>query len=454
MLKRTGTSTALAALLALAGATAGAEEAQKTAAADESTAATATSSVEGAVAPPPADASTSKKKKRSHRGEGTHVAGFVLTTPWRVGVGGGALIGEGTLRAKAALMGASAAFEPEVERGIVRVALPLAVDHRETVGASLRETDARAGLDTDLRFSPRLRVGLDLKLRGLWRPDWPDQYQPTAMGMATSDRFSHLDAGGEVSLTTMPFKHQHVRLEYGYQVIDYANDPNFDAIDEPTHLVPADHGEHQLGLSWRHFAQSWKLGGAVDFSYQSYDFARARDAGTGKTHATPGGPPPNPLYQQLELEPALVGDVELADGHVEIDGHFGWEIVDDVYQGYYSYSGPHPEMKVAWRGRLGELTARADLKWRTYGPNSYAVGPDHPALEFGDRRVDRRFGLTLGGRLPVGHDLALLARSSLIVRRSNFPDYVPGVFPSTRAYEIDWDYNNVTVEVGVEWAPK
>ena len=40
-------------------------------------------------------------------------------------------------------------------------------------------------------------------------------------------------------------------------------------------------------------------------------------------------------------------------------------------------------------------------------------------------------------------------------RDTNFPDYVPGVYPPTapRPYDIRWDYTNWSVLGGVEWKP-
>jgi hypothetical protein len=36
-------------------------------------------------------------------------------------------------------------------------------------------------------------------------------------------------------------------------------------------------------------------------------------------------------------------------------------------------------------------------------------------------------------------------------RRTNFPDYVPRVFPASRTYDVHWDYDNVWVFGGVRW---
>ncbi len=39
------------------------------------------------------------------------------------------------------------------------------------------------------------------------------------------------------------------------------------------------------------------------------------------------------------------------------------------------------------------------------------------------------------------------------MRRTNFPTYVPGVYPAPQDYDIDWSYENYVVEAGVEYRP-
>ncbi|HVR21455.1 MAG TPA: hypothetical protein VMS65_17195 [Polyangiaceae bacterium] len=37
-------------------------------------------------------------------------------------------------------------------------------------------------------------------------------------------------------------------------------------------------------------------------------------------------------------------------------------------------------------------------------------------------------------------------------RRTNFPSYVPYVYPSTQPYDIDWDYDNATLLIGARFS--
>ncbi len=38
-------------------------------------------------------------------------------------------------------------------------------------------------------------------------------------------------------------------------------------------------------------------------------------------------------------------------------------------------------------------------------------------------------------------------------RDTNYPDYVPGILPATRFYDIQWSYTNVQVLVGIQYGP-
>lgn len=364
------------------------------------------------------------------------------------------LSGSGTLVETAATTGVAAEVAPTWQRERLELALPLQADHRQTFGASLVTTDARAGVDATYRRSPRLRLGAGAELRGVWKPDWPDQYQPVAAGMlGTTDRYSHVDLSVGASVSAIPLRHWHARVAWAVDVVDYADDPSFNMIDEPTHLVPGDHTANALKGDWKYFGDGWKAGVGLDFAYASYTKQYARDAGTGLTHAGAGGPPPNPFYKEATFEPRLGADLDLAGGAGELDVSYGYEIVNDTYQGYYSYRGHHPEAALRWRLGALETALKADLKWRTYGPDSYAAGGSHPPLEYGDRRVDRRFGGGLDVRYAVTGHWTVLGEADAIIRRTNFPNYVPNVFPASRQYDIEWSYENYVVQAGLEYRP-
>jgi hypothetical protein len=397
----------------------------------------------------PAETSVAKerpRKKRKRRKPRRAIAASVEATA-------GVLGGEGTVRDGAGFVAVEGKLRPRWERDAVRLELPVTIGDRETVGATFPER--RAGVDARVRLerSPALRFSARAGVDGTWRPGWPDPYQPLADGsLAATSRRSHLDGGAGVGVAAIPLRHQHLRAEYDYRHVDYLDDAAYDPIDAPTHLVPGDHDEHALSLDWRHHGDGWKLGGGVDLTHASYAYAYARDAGTGLTHAGAGGPPPNPLQRTLTVEPRI--RLDLDGDRADVDLSYGLPVSSDLHEGYYSYVEHHPEVDATIHAtRAIELELSAELRWRTYGANSYAVAPpDHPMLDFGTRRSDRTLRSGVEVRVELGGGLAAVGSARLTVRRTNFPDYVPGVFPDSRAYAIDWDYDDVTIAAGLAWS--
>ncbi|MHB8875014.1 MAG: hypothetical protein ACYC8T_15120 [Myxococcaceae bacterium] len=331
-----------------------------------------------------------------------------------------------------------------------QASLPVALSHRQTVGAALVESKGSAGLELRYRFSPKLRVSLEGGLLGVRRPGWPDLYQPLAGGgYQPTDRYSHFDGKLEAQVAGIPLRHQHARLKYQYTGADYAIDPAFRS-SNPTHLTPFGYHEHALRGSWRYLADDWKAGGKLSAFSQGYAFMFSRDANTGLTHAGPGGAPPNPLQVFTGVEPAVEG--EWKRGGLELSGSYGLELVVDAFEGYYSFTGHHPELKVEYGlPQRASLTLGAEAWVRTYGDSSYQAGGSHPPLTSGTRRVDNRVALTFGAELPLRPDLTLTADLSWVRRVTNFPPYQPGVYPANRTYDIDWSYTNFLAQVGVRW---
>ncbi|MBK9033490.1 MAG: hypothetical protein IPL61_19860 [Myxococcales bacterium] len=406
---------------------------------------TATDAVNATSDAPP------KARKRERQAE---AADFHLGT-WRGTVAadaelrGGALSGRSTLRTSGGIIDGSVGVEPALERARWRLGLPITVGHRETPGAELRET--RGGVDLDARWkrSPRLRVDLEAGLRLVSRPGWEDEYQPIAGGLGTTDRYSHRDLRFGGAVAGIPVRHHHARVGLRYTDYDYVDDPAYDGLDAPTHLVPGDRHEVDIDGSWRYFGDRWKLGGALAFEDRRDDKSYARDAGTGLTHAGPGGPPPNPLYHQLSIEPSIGGEVDLRGETIELGADLGYVVVSDRYQGYYSWSGLHPQVHARWHEGKLDAKVSGELQLANYGDGSYAAGPTHPALESGTRRADTKVQGRASVAYEVAHHVAAVGGVELTNRTTNFPDYVPGVFPAGRQYDVQWDYVNWEVTVGV-----
>jgi hypothetical protein len=373
-----------------------------------------------------------------------------LTAALRVG----AMLGHTVWHENAALVEGAVDVRPSLLSGPFRLRVPIGLSHSQTFGASLPEL--RASLDVEGRYrpSPRLRVEVSGGVLGVWRPGWPDLYQPLLTGAhAPTSRNSYFEGHLGAAVAGIPIRHHHARLSYEYASADYADDAAYDPVDAPTHLVPSDHGDHTIDAAWHYLGEGWKLGGRLEVVRRNWYSTFARDSGTGLTHAGPGGLPPNPLQVVWSVEPSVDAQVEVADGKLKLGGSYGLEVDSDAWQGYYSYVGQHPGLELKWKAtRELRIALDAQVSWRDYGSGSYAAGPSHPPLESGSRRWDRRVEVGLDARYRLGSAFALTFEATWEHRRTNFPDYVPGVFPSTQQYDIRWDWDDARVLVGLEYS--
>ncbi len=400
-----------------------------------------------------------KKKKRKTASSASASAtvpierpGFDMEVRGRLEVG--AFQGWKSREGTGALLSAEVVATSEARYERFRLRVPLRLRHRQTFGLAVTETLGSGGAELQWRLGPRLRLSAEGTLAGAWRPGWPDLYQPLGSGQyVPSARRSHLDRKVEVQLAGIPLRHHHARLKYRYVLSDYLEDPNFDAFERPMHLTPRDNERHELTLRWRYFLKKgYDLTAQVE-AFERHDFFLfARDAGTGKTHAVPGGRPPNPLQAFRGVEPSVGGEMSLFQHKLTVEARYGYVVVADLFQGYYSHTGHHPALRVEYAPWEGiSLWGGAEAWLREYGEGSYAEGPGHPPLLFGTRRVDRRGVLDAGLRVALWPGVAARLEGRFVSRQTNFPPYVPGVFPSQAAYDFKWNYDNWMVLAGVEY---
>ncbi|MCM2334936.1 MAG: hypothetical protein NDI82_13465 [Anaeromyxobacteraceae bacterium] len=361
------------------------------------------------------------------------------TLGWELTAAAGGFSGQGTRTDAGGLLVIDAGVEPTYASGALTLKLPASLAHRQTVGASLSETRARAAVEPTWRVGKTLKLGAEAGLTGVLRPDWPDQYQRVASGdMPGTDRYSHLEWRAGANLYAQPAPHQHLRLRYRLESVTYRRDPAFDPAT-PMHLTPRDHVKHLLQASWRRLQPTWALALRLDAAFRRDSVYLARRAGS-------GGSSGNPEQSLNDYEPSVEVELRRLGGLADLSLRYGREIRVDTFQGYYSFTGHHPEVKLEaplGPGIEGRLSLEAWL--RTYGPDSKANTEDGARLE--DRKV--RAAATLEWALR--DDLALVASASWTHRTTNYPDYVPGVYPATRFYEIAWDYDNVAALAGVRW---
>ena len=375
-------------------------------------------------------------------------------------VGAGAMTGRTSYATPAALTVVSASVTPTARWAIVELTADLDVAHEETWGASLRESQAQASLAAELRPWRELRTTAQVGAAGVSRPGWPDPYQPVdddpSLGLLLTDRGSHLDLFAQARALWIPAPHQFLRARYRFTRVDSLDDPAFDAINRPNHLTPFDNDEHVAELSWRAVIGLVRPGLTLGGSRQDWFFVFSRDAGTGATHVGEGGDPANPLQAEnaLELEPEL----ELEVVRDELAFKLAWRMraVDDPWQGYLSRLESRLRFDAEWHVgprdlQLG-LDGRVEVSERLYGDAAYAAGPDHPPLDWGDRREARAAAFALRGRFPDRQPLQVYVALEGSAFLTNFPDYVAGVFPASQAYDLKRDYRHVRALVGVEIA--
>jgi hypothetical protein len=399
--------------------------------------------------------SKKKKKKRKKQATGAHSTknrrsyGAEVATS----VAFGYVEGRGVRKLSAPALDVRARVVPFLRDERFELRTPLSFSQRTPLGVSMQETRTSAKLTGEYTFLPLLRVDGAVGAGLVIRPNWPDLYQPDVDGELTpTDRFSYFDRTFGIGTTVGRVGTLRAHLDYEYSLKDYRDDPSFEPVERPNHIPPGDRDEHRGRLSVRGGPRELKIDGAVLAEQRQYFFQFARDAKTGKTHAGPGGPPPNPLLRTIKVEPSVELRWLPLGAVLAVEPAFAYSVVIDAFEGYYSYTAPEPSLDVEWRLTPSvRVECKAEFEQRTYGPHSYAEGSGRPPLEYGDRRVDERLRVSVatGFRVAPSWELVLDVRG--VRRWTNFPRYVPFEYPAGQAYDIDWNYDNSSVLFGVQY---
>jgi hypothetical protein len=369
----------------------------------------------------------------------------------RLRAGAGAIDGDTITPGRGAMSFVESKVGLGLDRGKLGLDLPIELAHRQTFGAQLSETKGSAAARGTWRLSPRLRLVGELGVRGTWRPDWLDPFQPNGDTLEATDRFSHFDRRGMVEVVARPFRKNRLRLRYDYTLAVYRQDDDFDPIYDPNHLTPSDHDQHRVDLVWRWRGDGMTFRVGAEAARRKSFFTFARDGHTGLTHAGTGGEAVNPLLELRWVKPRVEGELELFDGFLQVGAAYEVEIVDDTFEGYQTYLGHHPELTLSLAlPREIALEARTEMFRRRYGKRSYSAGPDHPMLEWGDRREDWIGAANLTLRVPFAPDWTAVASGGWRMRKTNYPGYTPNVWPASREYDFDWNYENWNGWMGVE----
>jgi hypothetical protein len=371
--------------------------------------------------------------------------------PREAEVAGGYREGRGTLDESAGLLLLRGKLVPTLTRGELELRLGLQVATETSFGAPQDEQKLRFGPEVQWRPVKRLRLEVQGGLQWVRRPGWHDQYQPLPDGsLGQTDRYGYLELFVGGGLSWEVHRWNYLEVTYRGTLHNQVDDPSYEPDVSPDHLVPSDRIQNEMELRWRYQHRPWRLAVGVQGEYDDYSNVYARDAGTGATHAGPGGAPPNPLFEALKFGPGLEVRREWLDGGLQVAASYRHEIQLDQFAGYYSYQGPRAELGLEVHPAEGWVLKSAAVgRWRRYGAGSYAEGPSHPALDYGTRRSDRLFSLEADALIHLIGPLSAHLRSEWSRSDSNFPDYVPNRFPASRRYLIDWDHNNWQLQAGL-----
>ncbi len=328
-----------------------------------------------------------------------------------------------------------------------KVAAPVKLLHSQTT-SPLVQSAGRARLEASYRKFALLRPELGVQVSGVVRPNWPDYYQPILStpndaDRLTTSRYSFWERQLRGELSSNLGGGHHLRLKYRYLIRQFVVDPHFDPYDRPMHLTPGDIAEHQLYLAWRWFFHDGNVSLNTKGYLRNYLYRFARDAGTGATHAGPGGAPPNPLQRFSGVSPDL-GVKWKPHRRVQLRAGVRTTFNRDLFADYYTYFEVEPSLDLRFKWSASILVrATTSTRLRRYTNSGYQQTTRHPALDYGHLRQDDQFRIGVDTRYRLGKRVFLHTQLEALVRWTNFPDYVPGVRPPGKSYAINWDYANL-----------
>ncbi len=392
---------------------------------------------------------------------------WMFLAPLRADLAGGYLHNLGVLEVDAGYVRAAVRAVPALRyrRGRLAVRLPLEASHRQTFGATLPETRAQGGVRVEGRPVRPLTLWAQGGGRWVWRPGWPDLYQPVVDergertgALRSTDRYSYRQWGASAGVAWAVGDGVELTARGQWDRRVYVRDPAFDPVIAPMHLTPGDRDRWQAsaGVRW-HLpagAVAWRMRAAATFADLRYHFYFARQAGTGLTFAAPGPPPANPLQHFVR-----VGGRYRVSAWVRRARTRAWLALrvrfnDDRFDDYYTWTEGRAEVGLRVRpARRVRAWASYAVTYRRYTRSGYQPGPTHPALDADTVRrrwqhdVEVGASVTLWRRGPT-----VFAAGRWRQRDTNFPDYEPWVYPMGLPYDVDWDVRQWTVETGVRWA--
>ena len=416
---------------------------------------------------------TAKKKRRKRRRTRRSKdpwAAALTARPWprwqltlapELSLWAGRRSGLGLRPAEGHFAGLEARVQPQLrqKRGL-HVDADLRYRHLETIGYALPERRLSGLLLGSYPIAAATRFVLVGKVDWRARPGWLDLYQPhiDATGAPTGGWRGTERKGRRTVSGALRAAHRFgdgLRLtgDVALRQRTDVQDPGFDPVLAPNHLTPTDQRRWSGGLKLggRTADRFWRYSVGARAGHTAYGYLFARDAGTAATHAAVGGTPANPLRALWTARIKHRSSFWLKPLKLRVALKVAYTHTEDVWAGYYSSEGAMAGVSLRLRPRSGwVLSGGLEGAWRWCGTSGYAEGPTHPPLDDGAHRRARR--LLARGR--VAHTLwhkrlTIWLEGSMIRRETNFPDYVPQVYPASRAYSINWDADTWQTRLGL-----
>jgi len=305
----------------------------------------------------------------------------------------------------------------------------------------------------------KYHLGFNFSFTNYSRPKWPDLYQPNPINYAAgvtqnnivlgvTDRFGYTQYEPELTFAYLLSKDTSFFSSLLYSDKTSVQDPSFTAA-KPTHVVPSSYTKSELQLGLKHKLSNMDLRWNNTISKLTSKVELARDAIVGKTNYTTL---PNPLYSENNIISDVSLDYSVIKDVMVVTPEYSFEYNSDVYQGYESYmqnsfalAFEHELVKDKFSYKL-----QSSASFRNYGPNSYGVGKTttHLPTKDGKRLYKNYFKASIGTSYKVLKNLEVYLDGTLDMKKTNYPDYVMGVNPVNKNYNIKFNYNNYSISSG------
>ncbi len=313
------------------------------------------------------------------------------------------------------------------------------------------------------KASRKLTWGFNINYKWVLKPDWPDQYQtnPAVFSAAfnrsdiqllPTDRYSYHRIRFAISGDYKIRSYLPVFSQLGYTRKIATVDSNFSTAN-PNHLTPSDYHVLLLTVGIKYKKKKRLLNGELSNTLKkTWDTVQlSRDAATGVTHFTTT---PNPLYEEINNNTTLKAIFNFRKQKLKVTPSYNLEINIDEFQGYYSFIGNTFGIEVAQKlSRKLKYKFKASGEIQNFGSNSYGTSASHIPLTSGSRLYKHYIRLKLKAIYTMSKHFDLFFRSSLVIKNTNFPNYIPGSNPTsgTRNYDIDFSYTNFSFDFGVTY---